>query len=314
MAKTPTTGNTYEGGFVAFMLFIFFALLTMSLAFTIDLSRAFDHRQQLQIAADAASLAGVSALRQNPSYSNVLSTVASIASANGVASEELTVNPPRCGTWVNNAFVPNSNATCDASSTAVEVSILRGVSTQFARLFSAAQFDLQVRSVGYQPPPTSGSCIRPFGIENSYLSRLNLPVGGTITVNGTQGSGNWGKLDIGGNSSSGTQYTNLMFTNVCHTSVAAGNSISAGTGNAQIEQVFQALLDDTTAPYASQNMVFAVTSDFLPGNSNVQIDHFIKVDLISQSGNGSRWRADFRVVDWDAQPDPPAQPTRQLMQ
>lgn len=314
MKRDVQNTDSREGGFVIFVMVIFTSLLIMSLAFAVDISRAHDQQRQIQIAADAASLAAAGALGQAGSYSSVLSTVTTIAQANGVAPSEVLYTPPRCGVWSNGSFTANSGTICDSSSTAVEVSIHRAMPTTFGRFFHLNQFALQARSIGYLPPPTGGSCIRPFGIESSHLTRLNVPVGGTVTVSGTQGAGNWGKLDIGGNSSSGTQYTNLMFNNVCHNSVAAGNSISAGTGNAQIDQVFQALLNDTTPPLGARNMVIAVTSDFGSGNCSVDIQRFMRVDLLSQSGNGARWQATFRVVELDATPDPPSQPTRQLMQ
>lgn len=286
----------------------------MSLAFAVDIGRAHDQQRQIQIAADAASLAALGALGQNASYANVLAAVSSIARANGVSDTEVLASPPRCGTWSNGSFVPHTGNRCDSSSTAVEVSILRYLPTSFGRVLNKNTFTLRAHSIGYLPPPVNGSCIRPFGVESSYLSNLNLPVGGTFSVQGAQGSGNWGKLDIGGNMSSGTQYTSQMLNNVCDDDVAQGHSISAGTGNAQIDQVFQALLNDSLPPLAAHNMILAVTSDFGNGNCSVMIERFIKVDLLNQSGNGSRWRANFRVVEWDAEPEAPSQPTRQLVQ
>jgi hypothetical protein len=104
-----------------------------------------------------------------------------------------------------------------------------------------------------------------------------------------------------------------MMTNLCDEAIATGGYVSSGTGSAQIDQVFQSLLQDTAPPFAWRNMVLAVTSDAKRGNSTVQILRFVKVDLLGHSGSGPRWRADFRVVEWDAQPDPPTQVTRRLV-
>ena len=314
MIRRAPPQDFQERGFVLLLFLVFAAILMMSLAFAVDIGKAHDQQRQIQIAADAASLAAIGALGNSPSYENMLAAVTSIAHSNGVSLAELMESPPRSGTWSNGAFVPHPSPGCDHSSTAVEVSVYRTLPTNFARLLNKNQFDLRARAIGYLPPSINGSCIRPFGVENSYLSRLSVPVGGTFSVRGVQGSGNWGKLDVGGNMSSGTQYTEQMLTNVCHEDVAPGHSVSAGTGNAQIEQVFETLLNDATPPLAGQNMVIAVTSDFGCGNGDVQIDRFIKVDLLSQSGSGSRWQATFRIVEWNAQPEPPAQPLRQLVQ
>lgn len=314
MLKSFHPTDPREGGFVLCLLLVFVAILMMSLSFAIDIGRAHDQQRQMQIAADAASLAALGSLGAASSYSSVLTTVTAIAQANGVSPQEIMANPPRCGVWSEGSFVPQRTSQCDSSSTAVEVSVNRSLPAHFARILNKEQFNLTARAISYLPPAVNGSCIRPFGVENSYLSPLNIPAGGTFSVRGTQGSGNWGKLDIGGNMSSGTQYTAMMQNNVCHPDVAVGNSVSVGTGNAQIEQVFQTLLEDPTPPLAAQNMIIAVTSDFANGNSVVQIDRFIMVDLLSQSGAGSRWMATFRIVEWDAQPEPPTQPTRQLVQ
>jgi hypothetical protein len=314
MVKISHPTDPPEGGFVLCLLLVFVTILMMSLAFAVDLGRAHDQQRQIQIAADAASLAGLGTLGGASSYSSMLGTVTAIAQANGVSLQEIMANPPRCGVWSQGSFVPQRPSQCDPSSTAIEVSVNRSLPAHFARILNRDQFNLTARAISYLPPAENGSCIRPFGVESSYLLPLSIPAGGTFSVQGNQGSGNWGKLDIGGNMSSGTQYTAMMQNNVCHPDVAVGNSVSVGTGNAQIEQVFETLLNDPTPPIAAQNMVIAVTSDFGNGNSAVQIDRFIKVDLLSQSGTGSRWNATFRIVEWDAQPEPPTQPTRQLVE
>ncbi len=131
---------------------------------------------------------------------------------------------------------------------------------------------------------------------------------------GTQNSGNWGKIDLDGNSSSGTVYTSLMLNNLCDDSFAPGNWVSAGTGNAQISQVFQSLLSDTSPPLAWSNLVFAVTSDFPQGNGLVQIRRFMRVDVLSQRGNGQGWSLTMRVVQLDAQPDSRTPGRRQLVE
>jgi hypothetical protein len=143
---------------------------------------------------------------------------------------------------------------------------------------------------------------------------LGAAEGGTFSISGTQGAGNWGKIDLYGNASSGTAYTNFMLHNLCDDQIAAGRSVSAGTGNAAIEEVFETILNDTCTPLASKNMVFAVTTDFGVGNSLVRILRFIRVDLLSQQGKGARWQAKFRIVELDSEPDSAPQTTRQLVE
>jgi hypothetical protein len=300
-------------GFVVFIFMLTLSVLLTSLAFAVDVGRAHEQRQQLQNVADAAALAAVGTLGVDTDYPRMMSVVTSIAVANGASVDEIIAIEPRCGIWEDGMFKAGGFHSCTSSMNAVEVSVTRSVPTAFARLMSQGSFQIRTSAIAYNPPPIGGSCIRPFGIEQSALENVRGFTGETFSVAGTQEVGNWGKLDIIGNSSSGVEYTRLMLTNLCDESITAGGYVSSGTGSAQIDQVFQSLLDDTTPPLAARNMVFAVTPDARRGNSTVQILRFIKVDFLGHGGSGPRWRADFRIVEWDAQPDPPVQPTRRLV-
>jgi len=313
MACRPERDSQNEAGFILFMFMVMTAVLLTSVAFAVDMGKAYDEQRQLQIVADSAALSAVGALGSGTDYTRVLSVITAIAQANGATVDEIMEQEPRCGTWTNGTFVASASRSCPTSANAVEVSIKRTIPTQFAHLMNQRSITLHASAVAHLPPPEGGNCIRPFGIEQSYLDDMRLSPDGTFSVSGTQGSGNWGKIDLGGNASSGEEYTRMMLSNLCDEAIAPGNYVSSGTGNAQIDQVFKALLEDTSPPRAANNMVLAVTSDFGKGNSPVQIQRFIKVDLLSQAGSGSRWSATFRVVDWDADPEPPVQPSRRLM-
>jgi hypothetical protein len=300
-------------GFVAFIFMLTLSLLLTSMVFAVDVGRAHDQRRQLQNIADAAALAAVGALGDDTTYTKMLSVVTSIALANGATEHEIMAIEPRCGTWEDGVFTAGGVHSCTNSMNAVEVSVTRSVPTTFAHLFNQEPFQFRTSAVAYKPAPMGGGCIRPFGIEESALENVRRFTGETFSVGGTQEVGNWGKLDIIGNSSSGVEYARQMLTNLCDEAIATGGFVSSGTGSAQIDQVFQSLLEDTSPPLASRNMVLALTSDARRGNSTLQILGFVKVDLLGHSGSGPRWRADFRVVEWDTQPDPPAQVTRRLV-
>ena len=68
-----------DSGFVLFMFMVITAVLLTSVAFTVDMGRAYDEQRQLQIVADSAALAAVSALGSGTSYPKILSIVAAIA-------------------------------------------------------------------------------------------------------------------------------------------------------------------------------------------------------------------------------------------
>lgn len=301
-------------GFILVLCSILMTLLVTFLAFSIDLAKAYYERRNLQIAADAASLAASNMLGPTINYSTILATITSVANANAVTAAEVTHVQPRCGVWDSNTFVPQSANVCDRASTAVEVTIHRSVAASFGRIVGINDIKISARSVSYKPLYERGNCIRPFGIEESFLSSLRMSEGSTFTVGGTQESGNWGKIDLNGNSSSGQAYTDLMLSSLCDEAIAAGSWVSVGTGNAQIWQVFDTLLRDATPPFAWQNMIFAVTTDFPNGNGLVQLLRFIRVDLVSQRGSGQNWAATFRIIDLETDPETKNPPIRKLME
>lgn len=314
MSRKRNSPIETQRGFVAVLVSLFFVVLVTSVGFAVDIGRAQDEKQQIQIAADAASFAAAAVLGPQTDLSTVTARVESIAKANGASLEEVRKSPPRCGAWTNGAFVPHARNVCDSQTTAVEVTVSRAVPMKFAKMVRSEDISIEARSVSYIPPAVSGNCIRPFGVEASLLNSIAPAVGSTITVGGTQESGNWGKIDLNGNSSSGQVFTSLMMNNLCDEGIGRGKYVTTGTGNAQIWQVFDTLLADETPPLAWQGMIFAVTSDMDGGNCTVQIERFIKVDLLSQRGSGSNWRATLRIVDLDAEPESPVVPTRQIVQ
>lgn len=307
--KLPPKSN--QVGFIMLLFLLLMIVLLSSAGLALDISRASLEQQRIQIAADAASLAAVGALGASADYSKVITVVKSIGSANSVSTGEITLTPPRCGVWKNNSFVPQSSQTCDTTSTAVEVTVNRSLPLSFGRIITDRDIQLVAQSVSHISS-SSRNCIRPFGIEMSYLSLRRPSIGDSVVVQGDQNSGNWGKIDLYGNSSSGHAYTDYMINNVCDDSIETGSTVSVGTGAADIRQVFATLLSNGSA---ASNMVLAVTSDFGPGNGTVTILGFIRADLISQRGNGSNWSATLRIVELAAEPDPPASSLeRQLMQ
>lgn len=305
--------ESQERGIVMVLFSMFLFVLCSFLAFSVDLGRSYNERHKMQVAADSASLAGLNALVAGTDYNHVLQTILSNGEYNQISSSEITETSPRCGVWTQDTFIPHSDGECDNTSTAVEVTIRRSLPTGLGFIFGLAPSAIETRAVAYKPLYRPGTCIRPFGIENSYFSQLELATGSTFTVDGSQSAGNWGKLDINTNASSGTAFTDAMLNNICDDSIVPGSYVSTGTGNAQISQVFQTLLADTTLPLASQSMVFAITSDFPNGNGQVQLLRFIRVDLLSQRGSGQNWQATLRAIDLNAEPEHTIPPDRELM-
>ena len=219
-----------NGGFVLVLFALLSVLVFGAVGFAVDIGHVYDEQRRIQIAADAASLAGVATLGADASYSRVFDAVTTISNANSISIDEVSLIPPRCGSWTGGTFSPSSNNQCDSSTSAIEVTIRRTVRLGFARVSHQGDFTLTARSVGYSPTSSGANCIRPLGVEGAYFASLNVPVGGTFSIEGTQGAGNWGKIDIFGNSSSGQQYTNMMLSNACDDSFVAGGGRFTGDG------------------------------------------------------------------------------------
>lgn len=302
-----------ERGAVVVLFAAGLATFLVFLVFVVDIARILVEKRAIQNMADILSLGALHRLGAGASYALVEERVVALAEANGVGYTEVTAQRPRCGVWLSGAFVPHASEECDRTTTAIEVTVRRDVPLIFQYWLPGEGMSIVARAVGYLPP-TQSNCIRPFGIEESALSAAGVSQGGTFTIRGTQGAGNWGKIDLDGNSSSGTVYTGLMLDNQCDAAFAAGNWVSAGTGNAQISNVFETMLGDSTPPFAWQNLVFAVTSDFPQGNGLVQIRRFMRVDLVSQRGTGQGWMATVRVMQLNAEPDPAPSRKRELVE
>ncbi len=305
--------NNQEKGAVLVLLVFCVGLCVAFLAFSIDVARAIAEKRKVQIVADLSALSALPRLGRNATYESVLERILAVASVNGVTAGEVTQVVPRCGVWTSGVFLPAAAGVCDATSNSIEVTIQRALPLYLPTWFARNVLSLEGRSVSYQPPSV-GNCVRPFGIEESAVEARSLVNGSTFTISGTQNSGNWGKIDLNGNSSSGTVYTDLMLNNLCDDAFRPGNWVSAGTGNAQISQVFQTILSDTSASPAWQNLVLALTSDFPRGNGLVQIRRFMRVDILSQRGGGQGWTATLRIVELDAQPDSAIPARRQLVE
>ena len=312
--RATTTSHQSERGITIVLFSMFLFVLCSFIAFALDMSRFYNERHKLQLTTDAATLAGLNALVAGTTYNDVVNAITINGQSNGASTSEILQAQPRCGTWVKNSFVAQPIGVCDNTSTALEVSLRRSLPAGMGSVLGLSPVTLATRAIGHKPLYRPGNCIRPFGIENSYFTQLNVPVGGVFTVNGSQSAGNWGKLDVYCNASSGTAFSEAMLNNVCDESIAVGSQISTGTGNAQISRVFSTILADTTLPLASQSMIFAVTSDFPSGNGYVELLRFIRVDLLSQRGSGRNWEATLRVVNLDAEPESAKPPDRDLME
>lgn len=305
ISNTSRVNYSRPGGFVlvffSFCLFVMFCLC----ALVLDIGDAFFNKHRIQLGADIAAVASAAKLRTG----GWLSAAETFAELNEVDSEtEIDSIEPGC---FDSAATPPSFSPLDSFSTenpgppitaacpspqklAVRVRSHRQVPAFFGKISGVSSLRPAVTAVAVLPESSSKNCIRPFGVEQGLLDGLETGDGFTT---GDPDPGNWGKLNIGGNMSSGNRFEEAMLSDTCDESVEVGSRILTGTGfGGPINKVF----DTLTLPknYSkSQGMIIPVTSPFPNGRSDtVEILEFIKVDFVSQTGSGNNWRGTFRIV------------------
>lgn len=285
-----------RGGVALVLLALLLFVLCGAAAMTIDVGAVYEQGRMAQYAVDAGALAAARLLTAADSV--VAREGAALAAENGLSNGDgVTV---RCGYWDRSTKTfTNCSPMChsqrcpctscaDGAVNAVRVSAARIVPTTFGRVLGITRVTPAVEAIALRQN-LPGHCIRPFGIVSGVLRNL-LP-GQTFTVG--DASSNWGKLDIGGNMSSGTNFEDAMRYGTCNAQVAIGQPISSGTGfGGSISNTM-----DKVVRSSSQNgMIIAATSAFPQGNGSVNFEEFIEVDFLGQSRNGSNWQGTFRLV------------------
>ena len=316
--KGPGSSQRHrEGGVVLVFLAITLVVILAAAAYTVDFGRALKVKRDLQIASDAAAISAANLLPA--SDATVLQEVRAILTANGVngTTEAQSIE---CGVWDTTAKTFTScsgpctgacpcTSCSDGVANSVQIRSKRDVGTTLARLVGVNTLQPDVLAVAIRDGSTGG-CIRPFGILRSILD--SVAVGQEFTVGGKQAPGNWGKLDIGGNMSSGNNFESAMLNGVCNAQIAVGGTVSTGTGfGGSISHV----LDDFSLPtYQSNalNMLIALVDGFT-NNTSTMLE-FARVDFVRQSGSGSNWQGTFRLVARDqVPPTPPGAGPRELV-
>jgi hypothetical protein len=296
-----------EDGSVFVTVALFMASLIAFGALAIDTGRARSRKVDAQATTDFTALAAVEYLPSATLQTNSRH----VARANGLRDsaetypDTLTVT---CGVWseMNSTFTACSNATSapctactDSIASAVRAEVLRPVESMLARIFRADHLDTWVESIATKTPPSS-VCVRPIGVTRTTLQPQNTPLapGQTFTISRETG-GNWMKLDIGSQMSSGTNFRNAMLSLACPGTTAIGTWLSQGTGfGGSVRRVFGDLGDSPDRATLS-DMIIPVVTPLQNGNGDVQVLEFVRAKYLSQSGNGAGWTATFELVSRD---------------
>ncbi|MFN8388762.1 MAG: TadG family pilus assembly protein [Bdellovibrionota bacterium] len=278
-----------ERGVSAILLAVTATAIVAVAALAIDLGEGFRQKRLLSIATDAGALYGAQALyylhtsNPTPTQANRI-----VADAANFTTENAPGTAPtvELGVWNAGTFTPAS-----AGVNAVRVKNQKVMPTVFTGIWGINSILPNTESVAAMGPAGGADCLIPWGLAKSFLQGRNF--GDTLTIP-QQSNGNWGKLDINGNMSSGPNYLDAMEHGLCGYPLEVGDTVSPGTGNAQLQNAFDGRL-------ASNPIVtIPIVNAFGNGNANVTIVGFAVVQLIAQRGNGGGWSGDFKLLDLPA--------------
>lgn len=297
-----------DSGYAVVLVVVSIVVLLAFTGFALDVGNSLRTQRSLQNGTDSASLAAVLLFTAaSHTDSEVDADVTQTLGDNGfTALQTLDVN---CGIWDPTLGSLEICGTCaggvcptcldcsDSAANAVNVNAAVAVPTMLARLLGRSTFFPAVSSTAFIDTAGASNCIRPFGVELQTIDALSI--GGVFTV-GNNAPANWGKIDLGVNSSSGKTFEEAMLTSACESAYQIGNDLSPGTGfGGPIRNVFDQVIDGGVA-----DMDVALVSPFPNGNSgNVTIMEFARIRFLHDNGkNGINWAGTFEVLERNISP------------
>ncbi|HEY6074000.1 MAG TPA: pilus assembly protein TadG-related protein, partial [Anaerolineales bacterium] len=149
------------------------------LAFAIDLSRLYAQKNQLQTAADAASIAAVIQLINDTT--SVRTTASTYSQSNRVFGKSIAVPAADvvCGTWddVGGTFTPSAGSPtkCGSAENAVAVTVRDSASYLSPVLLGRPGKQLSATGRAWLAFVGSASCFTPWGIPYQTLTKLLKP-------------------------------------------------------------------------------------------------------------------------------------------
>jgi hypothetical protein len=270
-----------------------FATLTITALFgfaalSIDVGLVYKNQRDMQVAADAASLAAVARLADStPSKDAVIKEAVDIAAANGVTLGEITnsaLGKVQIGTWDadKNLFTPD---TAPSQWNAVRVPALRTVRLLFGNVIGLGSMKPPVHSVSMLTGVSSvtghgvtGQVV-PFGLQQSMVTGVRY---GSIIDLHDQGPGNTGALDFHG------EIKNPHAWYAAFVSGYGGTVSIKDTDNAArpgipswVSRAFDQRIQD-----GNTTVTMPVVAESLQGSHGVTIVGFVSVQLISAPTGG----------------------------
>jgi Flp pilus assembly protein TadG len=165
-------------GAVVMLVGILMVLLMTFAAITLEASRVYETKSELQTAADAASLAGaIELLRRAP---EAVDSARVFGSRNSAGNAKVTSMDITTGTWsaTLGAFTP----ALPLSSDAVRVTTHQNLQVFFSRLLGDTVLTVSATATAWSSAPVvETNCIKPFAIPYQVVKDIIKPAGPTIT-------------------------------------------------------------------------------------------------------------------------------------
>jgi hypothetical protein len=289
-------------GFFIPLTGLLLGILLAFAALAIDIGRTLWNKRKMQIALDAGAFAAVDLLPGTtiPTGLTLDEAIAQQAlafvAANDMPPDAVTLIS--CGQWIRPNFTPLESC-ANSGVNAVRLEGRGSVPTMFARVIGFAALSPRVQSIAVKNIGAFSNCIRPIGIAMPTI--VDLELGDTFTIQSSAG-GNWTKLDIGGNMSSGNKFLPALLNGTCNAKYEVGETVSSGTGfGGSINKAFDQF-SSIENQHKALGMPVAVIPEFVNGNADVTIMEFIRVDFVSQTGNGFNWEGTFRLLERNIDP------------
>lgn len=165
-------------GAVLVMVALMSMMLIGLLAIALDFSRAYAQKNEMQTSADAAALAGVLELYQDPL--TVVDSAVAFGQSNKVQTYVLGSNRYAvvCGVWDDEAapaiFTPSGN--CSNADNAVQVQAIDTVQYLFNDLFSLTKSQQTTTATAWMAYIEGATCVKPWAIRYTLLTKSLQPL------------------------------------------------------------------------------------------------------------------------------------------
>lgn len=256
-------------------------------AFTVDLGLGVYNQRQMQTAADASALAGVSKLIETTySTTDVFNLSRTVGMLNLLSQDEVSkASYLEIGNW---NFDTNNFTAYSTPYNAVKAVASREISTFFAGVIGIDVLRLNVDSIAVVSGASESSCLIPFGLTEKTLKGVQYNDLLTVDWNG---SGNWGKVQLGNeNLTSYPSFTQAMVSGVCMPPISIGDRKDSNTGFAGIVDGFEGRM--ASNPF----VIMPIVDTFGKGKKEVTILGFVAAEILAIDNRGSKWTVEFKIL------------------